>query len=769
MQRVPLNDSWLFAPSTENGEWSFKDAPQTVDLPHNAVATPAHYFSESRYQGRFLYQKKFAYEGKEEAVTLVFAGAMLQFDLRLNGIDLGHYVSGYFPVRVRIEKYLKQGENDLQVLLSSEEDPDIPPFGKKVDYLTFAGLYREVHLEVAPLKGHIVSLWGRGHADGRLCLHMETEGEGEPTFALYEGTHLVKEFHESEIKIDHPRLYTADNPYLYQVVARFGEDRQTLPIAFRDAKFTEEGFFLNGSKFKLRGLNRHQTFPYFGSAAPERLQREDAQILKYDLSCNVVRTSHYADDEAFLNECDRIGLFVIDEIPGWQYIGKGQKWRDQCIDFAKRLIEKERRHPSVIAYGLRIDESPDDHELYSAIRAVHQEMDPDIASIGVRNFKHSELLEDVYGYNDFSGHDIFHQIEPVSTWKGAKGHATFVSEHNGHMFPTKSFDPTDRRIEHALRHARALDDAYAQEKLSGITGWCAFDYNTHADFGSDDHICYHGVSDINRLPKFAAFVYASQGDDAPVMEIASSLAQGDFDAASVPPAYVFTNCDYVTLWKNGKKVKDFYPCKKEFPHLPHPPVKIDDWIGETWDEPRFSKRDSQVIIHGLNYASEDTSRPLPLSLKLAMARILLKYHLSPDEVPAIYAKYIASWGEEATVFEFAGYKNGKEVCRKRIGPSGEAHLSFRAVNPVLVNGETYDAMRVEVLKKDEYGVRVPFGDDAIEVSVKGPIALMGPRLLSLSGGGTSLFVRSLPVEKPSKATLTVRSEEEEISLQIEVR
>jgi beta-galactosidase len=86
-----------------------------------------------------------------------------------------------------------------------------------------------------------------------------------------------------------------------------------------------------------------------------------------------------------------------------------------------------------------------------------------------------------------------------------------------------------------------------------------------------------------------------------------------------------------------------------------------------------------------------------------------------------------------------------------------------------VNGETYDAMRVEVLKKDEYGVRVPFGDDAIEVSVKGPIALMGPRLLSLSGGGTSLFVRSLPVEKPSKATLTVRSEEEEISLQIEVR
>lgn len=770
MRIIPLNDKWLFAPlPVDKGDLSFPKDAKEVDLPHNAVATPIHYFDEKSYQGTFLYQKKFHYSGKEEAVTLVFAGAMLQFDLYLNGENVGHFISGYFPVRVRVESYLKQGENDLLVRLDSHEDPLIPPFGKKVDYLTFAGIYREVHLEIQPLGGHIVSLWGRGHADGRLFLHPEIEGEGELSYALYEGDKLVKEFEENEIVLDHPHLYSIDDPFLYTLKAKFGEDEREIHIAFRDAVFSEEGFFLNGEKIKLRGLNRHQTFPYFGAAAPERLQREDARLLKYGLSCNVVRTSHYADDEAFLDECDRIGLLVIDEIPGWQFISKDEVWRRNCVDFARRLIEKERTHASVIAYGLRIDESPDDHELYGSIRLVHQEMDPDTASIGVRNFKNSELLEDVYGYNDFSGHDIFRQIEPVSTWKGAKGHATFVSEHNGHMFPTKSFDPTDRRIEHALRHARALDDAYAQEKLSGITGWCAFDYNTHPDFGNDDQICYHGVSDIYRLPKFAAYLYASQGDYAPVMEVASSLAQGDFNAASVPHAYVFTNCDYVTMWKNGKKVKDFYPCKKEFPHLPHPPVKIDDWIGETWDEPRFSKYDSKVIMDGLNYASEDTTRPMPLKLKLSMARILLKYHLKPDEVPAIYAKYIASWGEEATIYEFVGYKDGKEVARKRIGPSGPCHLHLKVNDPVLVNGDTYDACRVELLKLDAYGTRVPFGDDAVEVSVEGPIANMGPRLLSVSGGGASIFIRSLKTDKPAKAKLIVKSESETVELALEVR
>ena len=76
-------------------------------------------------------------------------------------------------------------------------------------------------------------------------------------------------------------------------------------------------FFLNGVKCKLIGLNRHQSWPYVGYAMPERIQRRDAQLLRRELGCNVVRTSHYPQSRHFLDACDELGLLVMEEIPGW--------------------------------------------------------------------------------------------------------------------------------------------------------------------------------------------------------------------------------------------------------------------------------------------------------------------------------------------------------------------------------------------------------------------------------------------------------------------
>src|SRR5690606_25517229 len=99
-----------------------------------------------------------------------------------------------------------------------------------------------------------------------------------------------------------------------------------------------------------------------------------------------------------------------------------------------------------------------------------------------RFWQHSEFLEDVYTFNDFSN-DV---QEPVQT-------PHLVTEFNGHMFPTKSFDQEERMVEHALRHARIQDKQMGMDNVSGAIGWCAFDYNTHMEFGSGDRICYHGV------------------------------------------------------------------------------------------------------------------------------------------------------------------------------------------------------------------------------------------------------------------------------------
>ncbi|MCR5490588.1 MAG: hypothetical protein K6F32_00470 [Bacilli bacterium] len=526
-------------------------------------------------------------------------------------------------------------------------------------------------------------------------------------------------------------------------------------IGFRDATWKEEGFFLNGKKVKLMGLNRHQNYPYFGPAAPQSLQIDDADIIKKRFGCNVVRTSHYADDESFLDRCDELGLLLLDEIPGWQFISQEPKWRDTLCDFARRLIVKERNHPCLIAYGLRVDESGDDHELYSRIQEIKKEFDPYRASTGVRNFKESELLEDIFSYNDFSGSSVDHGLDDPSTWKGAKGKPKLVTENNGHMFPTKSYDPTSWRIESALRHARVLDDAYGFDNLCGSLSWCAFDYNTHKDFGSNDHICHHGVADIWRNPKYSAYVYASQGETG-CFEVISQMLGGDFNESLLKPAYVLSDCDEVVLYKNETKIKTFKPDRKDFPHLPHPPFKIDDWIGESFNEPNFNAKESKQIVDGLNFASQYGMGALSLKQKLLMAYMMAKKHLSFHDVSDLYIKYTFAWGGKSNIWTFVGIKDGKEVARKSLGPSTEFHYEIDQSKDTLKNEATYDAARVSVYKKDQYGTTMHFADDDIVLETIGPIEIMGPKVLHLVGGGTSIYVRSLSTKKPAEAKLIIK-------------
>jgi beta-galactosidase len=128
-------------------------------------------------------------------------------------------------------------------------------------------------------------------------------------------------------------LWDLEHPKLYDVKVKLFDgtrlkDEYTTRVGFREAKFTPDGFMLNGRHLKLRGLNRHQTFPFVGQAMPARVQRRDAWILKRELKCNIVRTSHYPQSPHFLDACDEYGLMVLEEIPGWQHVGDEQ-WKDR--------------------------------------------------------------------------------------------------------------------------------------------------------------------------------------------------------------------------------------------------------------------------------------------------------------------------------------------------------------------------------------------------------------------------------------------------------
>ena len=125
---------------------------------------------------------------------------------------------------------------------------------------------------------------------------------------------------------------------------------------------------------------------------PKSMQCLDADILKYELGVNAVRTSHYPQSHYFLERCDEIGLLVFTELPGWQHIGD-EEWKRQAVENTRDMVRQYRNHASIILWGVRINESQDDDEFYKRTNAAAKELDPYRQTGGVRAHQKSSLLE----------------------------------------------------------------------------------------------------------------------------------------------------------------------------------------------------------------------------------------------------------------------------------------------------------------------------------------------------------------------------------------
>jgi beta-galactosidase len=740
---------------------------EKVDLPHTVKMLPYHYFDESSYQGLFTYEKRFddLYPSLPTKI-LHFSGVMLQMQVFFNGINLGHFISGFLPVDIDISKLIKPKGNLLIVIVDTREDKTIPPFGDIVDYLTFGGIYRAVDIYAHPssyIDSLAISADMEGHLEVKTAL-VNPDPSLKVSHILCREGKVVAEFLGEVYDLPSPRLWDVDDPYLYTLKTFYGDDEREDNVGFRSASFTSEGFYLNNKKVKIRGLNRHQTYPYFGAAAPASLQEDDANILKFGLGANLVRTSHYSDDESFLSHCDRIGLLLIDEIPGWQHISSDKKWRANLRDFTVRMIKKERNHPCLVAYGLRIDESKDDHELYASLESIKKEMDLGRQSIGVRNFKQSELLEDVYGYNDFACCSTEKGLDDPVTYIEGK-HPILVTEHNGHMFPTKSYDAESKRREHALRHGRVLDDSYSYPNLSGTCAWCAFDYNTHKDFGSGDRICYHGLADIFRLPKPAGELYASQSL-ANTFYVMGNLDPGEEDGCKLQGPYIFTDAEYVDAYHGDLYVGRYYPAKDEFPHMPHPPVHVKDLLGASLKTLGYSEKECKALLLPIAQFAAQGQDSLTLKQKLTLFRILKRHNKDVGKAVEDIQNLLIGRGEKAKPYKFIGYKKGEAFASKTVSMSTSWHYELSYSKNELVNASTYDALRVSVRKLDQNGTLMAYADDTLLLETEGPVEIMGPKVVSLVGGGISVYLRSK--KGKGKACLKINGESN-LRLDIDVK
>ncbi|HEY1159380.1 MAG TPA: glycoside hydrolase family 2 TIM barrel-domain containing protein [Terracidiphilus sp.] len=715
---LPINRNWRYNSTATSAARNrdFDDSSfARVTVPHTNLRVPWHSFDEKSYEFVSIYRRRLRLpaEARGRRVFVDFEGVMTASTVWLNGKRLGEYKGGFTPFSFELTAHVDfDRDNVLAVEVDSSERPDIPPFGFEVDYLTFGGIYREVSLRiVSPTFIENIFAQPRDVLSGHPALDVQCFVEHpEPSAdlhasdaaltleaALYDGKRLLakttqelpppaetSEGHTLHLdKLGAIQLWDLRSPKLYSVEVRLLRgadllDHDTRRIGFREARFTPQGFSLNGTVVKLRGLDRHQTFPWVGQAMPARVQRRDALILRKNLRCNIVRTSHYPQSRHFLDACDEIGLLVLEEIPGWQHIGD-LAWQDISVDNVRRMIRRDWNHPSIILWGVRINESRDNHDFYTRTNAMAHQLDPTRQTGGIRYFQESEFLEDVFTMNDFGW--------PLK----APNHPLYlITEFVGHTYPTKTIDNIERLREHTVRHARVHDQLASDPQYAGGIAWCAFDYNTHSNFGSGDRICYHGVTDIFREPKPAAGFYRSQcdPDEEIVLAPAFHWARGD-ESIGFSRALVSSNCDHLKFYVNGALIAEADPDRMQFPHLKYP---------------LFTAEPSHTRDVG--------------------------------------------WGD----LRIDGYIEGKQVISRSFSGKGIDQKFTLLPDDTTLVADGSDATRVVLRVTDEFDAIRPFANDPIRFELTGPAELIGDNPFALIGGTGAVWIRA--AEQPGKVRLT---------------
>ena len=783
MGRIFINNDWLFAKNfkAEYLSGAIDTDFEEARLPHTVSQMPFNYFSEDEYQMVSTYRKViFApSEWADKRTFITFEGAAHYAEVFLNGEKIGEHYSGYTAFTIELTKKLKLNEDNILVVkLDSRETLNIPPFGNVIDYMTYGGIYRDVYIDIKE-NCYIEDVFVKPEFTGKIVSDVTLNGnipDGatlKQTVLIDDGDTVVLEKEEQVQNahftingfVEDVQLWDVDNPQRYLVRTQLWAngnilDTHEVKVGFRKSEFTNEGFFLNGKRVQIRGLNRHQSYPYVGYAMPESMQRNDAKVLK-SLGVNAVRTSHYPQSQYFIDECDKLGLLVFTEIPGWQYIGNDE-WKNQAVKNVEEMVLQYRNHPSIMIWGVRINESRDDHEFYVRTNEVAHRLDPSRPTGGVRNFKNSELLEDVYTYNDFLHDGKKAGCDKKESVTSDKSKPYFVTENNGHMFPTKSFDCEKHRLEHALRHARVLNDIASHENICGSFSWCFADYNTHKDFGSGDRICYHGVCDMFRNSKMAAAVYASQSNSENVLVVSSSMDIGEHPASIKGNVWIFTNADSVKMYKNGKLIKEYVPHNEHFPHMVNSPILIDDYIGDLLEtEEKMPKKQSQYVAKALNYIGLNGYTKITPTLAKMALKCMVVYKMSIDKIVDLYTKYVGDWGGRSTVYRFDAIKDGKIVKTVTKTPINKMHLEIEPSSTILHENTSYDISVVNIRALDENGNLLPYCNEPIKLTTEGPVEIIGPDIISLRGGMTAFYVKTVGEQGKAKITISCPNLEDE--------
>lgn len=628
-----FNYEWQFArdiDTTVSSAYFKQNGPvswQKIALPHTAHIEPL-VIKDQQWQGTAFYRKFFTLSDSDRGkhIALKFGAAMHEAHVYLNGRLLAHHKGGYLPFVVDITDSVRFDKPNVVLLkVNNEDNPVIPP-GKplgKLDFSYFSGLYRNAWLLVDN-KLHIsdpiaadrqagggVLVHYTGISDTAATIHVQTDiinksgtsqgatlklnlvdAEGKTVLGDESETKPVAAGSygrfEQALELASPHLWSPDHPYLYTLRVELLNggtvvDSKQMQIGVRSVAFnTDQQLLLNGKRVRLRGTNRHQSYPYIGYALSDNAQYRDARKIK-EAGFNFIRSAHYPPSPAFLDACDKLGILFMDATPGWQFFG-GKEFQQQSFQNIRDMVRRDRNHPSVIFWEASLNESNMDKAFMEKANAL----------------VHSELpFEGVFtvGWMDYA-YDIFdparQHAKPPAYWNHYdKEKPLLIAEYGDWEYYAQNagFNQDEfEGLQKEARNSRQLrgdgQKRLAQQALNfqeaynsnlqgpaiGDANWLMYDYNR----GYTSNIEASGIRDIFRLPKFAYYFYRSQagpntGSGArfgkPMIFIANYWSDPSFTTVKV-----YSNTDEVELFLNGRSLGRHRPDSGRVDtHLQHPP------------------------------------------------------------------------------------------------------------------------------------------------------------------------------------------------------
>ena len=316
-------------------------------------------------QGRYKHTFSVPADWREKAVFIVFEGAMTDAEVRVNGQLAGPVHQGaFYRFKYDIGPLLKFGQpNLLEVTVSKmSADASVNNAERLADYWVFGGIFRPVYLEATP-RQFIPYTAIDAKANGSFTVNVGLRGLTQATDIKAEildaagrvvGTAqgraaATDTLAQLRTQVAQPLTWTAETPRLYRARLTLLAGGQPLyqtteSFGFRTIEVRRgQGIFVNGTQIKMKGTNRHSWWPETGRTLNDSIQLMDVKLIK-EMNMNAVRMSHYPPDAEFLHLCDSLGLYVLDELAGWQKAYSTKAGRP----LVREMVRKDVNHPSII-------------------------------------------------------------------------------------------------------------------------------------------------------------------------------------------------------------------------------------------------------------------------------------------------------------------------------------------------------------------------------------------------------------------------------------